>query len=192
LLYYHNCEMIPGHVHCRGDVAFGHSLKTDNLHQNPHVIMQVDEEGELSVAAEGVVPLDQDSEEYEDFLLDPLYQKHPMKFKQIAVAHGFMCGIQYLDEDIFCWGNDDVQVPVTIMKGPFKMVSANEGQVCGILSETSHLKCVYENTLTLMNQEWDQIKVGSHGHICGVSMDSELVCNHAFAEPDVLKELIIA
>lgn len=186
-----------GLVHCGGDVAFGHTMQKGSLHQNPHVVMQVDAEGELSVAPEEVVPGNQDSEEYEDFLLNPLYQKHPMKFKQIAVAHGYMCGIQYLDEDIFCWGNDDVTLPVTLMKGPFKMVSANGEQVCGILAESNQLQCVEENALTRMENggvpvEWDQIKVGTLGHLCGVSMESELLCVHAFADPEVLRELIIA
>ena len=137
-------------------------MNKGDLHQNPHVIMQVDADGELSVAPEEVVPANVDSEEYEDFMLDEMYQKHPMKFKQIAVAHGYMCGIQYIDEDIFCWGNADVELPVRLLKGPFKMVSASEQQVCGILSDTNHLKCAYENALTALDKEWDQVKVGSH------------------------------
>ena len=120
-----------------------------------------------------------------------------MKFKQIAVAHGYMCGIQYLDEDIFCWGNDDVTLPVTVMKGPFKMVSVNDQQVCGILATSNSLVCSEENALTQLEREgvrveWDQVKVVSHGHLCGVSMESELLCVHASADPEVLQELIIA
>lgn len=177
---------------CGGEVAFAHSLSRGKLHQNPSVFMQVSADGELSVAPEDAVPKNADSEEFEDFLLNPMYQKHPMKFKQIAVAHGYMCGIQYLGEDILCWGNSDAKVPVTIMKGPFKMVSANEQQVCGILTDSGRLQCAYENALTVLEKEWDQVKVGSHGHLCAVSMDSELVCVHVAADEDTLRELIIA
>lgn len=191
-----------GHVHCGGEVAFGHAMQRGDLHENPHVVMQIDADGEMSVAAGEVIPQNVDSEEYEDFLMNPLFEKHPMKFKQIAVAHGYMCGIQYLGEDILCWGNADVVVPVTLMKGPFKMVSANDKQVCGILSGSNELKCVTENALTLLQteneeegarrKEWDQVKVGSRGQLCGVTMDSELICVHPFAVPEVLQELIIA
>jgi hypothetical protein len=168
-------------------------MKRGELHQNPHVLMEVGADGGLSVLPDEVIPSNVDSEEYEDFLLNPMYQKHPMKFKQIAVAHGYMCGIQYIDENIFCWGNSDASLPLTILEGPFKMVSANEQQVCGILSQNNQLKCAYENVLTSMdNKEWDQVKVGSGGQICGVTMNSELFCNHVAADPDVLQELIVA
>mmetsp|Transcript_25666 Transcript_25666/g.43239 ORF Transcript_25666/g.43239 Transcript_25666/m.43239 type:complete len:346 (+) Transcript_25666:66-1103(+) len=182
-----------GLVSCAGDVRIGHAMAIDGVHQNPHMIMEVGEDGTLSAASEDVIPQNTDSEEYEDFLLNPMYQKHPMKFKQIAVAHGYMCGIQYLDESIFCWGNRDANIPLTNMDGPFKMVSANELQVCGILKDTNQLKCAYNNVLTSMeNIEWDQVKVGSGGQICGISMNSELFCNHVAADPEVLQELIIA
>jgi hypothetical protein len=155
--------------------------------------MEVGADGELSVVPDSVVPSNLDSEQYEDFLLDPRYQKRPMKFKQIAVAHGYMCGIQYTNDDIFCWGNADVEIPVAYLEGPFKMVSANSEQVCGILAETNQLKCAYENSITaLENKEWDQVKVGSGGNVCAISMDSELVCQHAAADPTLLQELIIA
>ena len=155
--------------------------------------MEVGADGEFTVAPDDVIPDNEDSEEYEDFMMNPRYAKHPMKFKQIAVSHGYMCGIQYLDENIFCWGNDDAEVPVTQMNGPFRMVSAADHQVCGILKETNKLKCAYENPLSVMDdKEWDQIKVGSVGHICGVTMNSELICRHANADPEILDELIVA
>ena len=185
--------IIKGIVHCRGDVTFGYSLKQNNLHQNPEVIMQVGADGELTIAPPEAIPSNKDTEEYEDFIANPSYEAHAMKFKQIAVGHGFICGIQYIDEDIFCWGNDDKELLVTTMKGPFRMVSVSDDQVCGILSGSNKLKCLHENALTQMeNVEWDQIKVGNIGRICGVTMSSELKCVHPSATDDELKDFIVA
>ena len=144
--------------------------------------MKVGSDGELVFATPEELPDSSvvDSEELEDFENNPFYVIADVEFKQISVGSNIVCGIQYADSQIRCWGNlKSYKLADAVLEGTFRQVSVGEGGICAIESQTNELHC-WGLAATRIGAkahelEWDQVRVGKH-NVCGVSMESQLVC----------------
>lgn len=164
----------------------------------PKVFMKVGADGELVFAAPHEIPDPDviDSEELEDFAQNPFFVSSHVQFKQISVGDGAACGIQYVDSRLRCWGNlKKHKLPGLVLDGPFKQVSIGAGGICAIHSNTNQLHCFGQAAGRIGDRatilEWDQVRVGKY-NVCGVTMESQLICSGVSIYDDIPEDFRVA
>jgi hypothetical protein len=164
----------------------------------PKVTMKIGANGELIFAPPEEIPDPTviDSEELEDFEHNPYYISSHVEFKQISVGDGVACGIQFVDSKLRCWGNiKKHKLPGPVVDGSFRQVSVGVGGICAIHSDTNQLHCFGQAAGRIADRatvlEWDQVRVGKY-NVCGVTMESQLICSGVSIYDDIPEDFRVA
>ncbi|CAE7676787.1 unnamed protein product, partial [Symbiodinium microadriaticum] len=164
----------------------------------PKVTMKVGSDGDLVFATPEELPDPSvvDSEELEDFENNNFYVVSDVEFKQISVGDGIACGIQFADSRVRCWGDIKRQkLTSAVWEGSFRQVSVGSGGICAILSNTNQLQCAGLATIRIADRavelEWDQVRVGKY-NVCGVTMESQLICAGVSVYDDIPEDFRVA
>jgi len=179
--YQHHCCALEtdGTPHCFGKVGDAEGT-VKHTHLNPPRIL---------VDVDSTVDNEEEEEDGYDEIEEVDESAPKMKFKKVSVADGFSCGIT-LEKDLKCWGRlKEMNMPLDIVPGPFKYLSAGHNGVCVLYDEmlaepgeenVSHkMKCLGLAARLVpsreLTEEYDQVVVDRSG-ICAVTMNSEFKC----------------
>jgi len=139
-----------------------------------------------------------DIDEHEKLNKPPILSAEVSKvqFRQLSVTDGYSCGITLLGSHLQCWGlyrshlgRSDLAIKLS--NGPYRQLSTGHKGICVIYDNTFQLQCWgYALTMSQLREDtmsiqWDQISVG-YTSVCGVTMDSELICFGATSPDNIL------